>query len=329
MNTSKVALNTKYKYKELCELLEVEEKSRGNSRNFQLKDWSRFFTFFKEGYSIIITSIKETPDEKIDNRVDGNNLIYLPHFQLILLDYMAQRLQKGFISSFEFTKKDILVLSGMCNRKFIKSEKLDKEGVTNFDNNDFYRRAGDKFSKLINRMLHSFRSRAILHVEEIYKIKSNGELFTASTEDCCKIIKVEKLILDEFKITFKINNKRDVYLKFKTKEFYEQLNKDLKIYYNWDLCYKAWKLSFCNDTIDDILKEYIQEVKMINSERKELNLKIKESLNSHAKNNFQKNEDYIGDSLYYSDEFGIHEKFKLHNDYIINQRMICDYLITI
>lgn len=68
--------NKEFKYKEMCSLLAEEEKKSGKSRNYQFKDWKRYFDFYKpnpKGQKIIITEFYKQVVEKIDNRGKNKN----------------------------------------------------------------------------------------------------------------------------------------------------------------------------------------------------------------------------------------------------------------
>lgn len=313
-------------YKHLCELIEEKPKT-GNSKKAHLKEIRRHLKIQEnEGTNEFkIFEVFETPLKKDDGRIEGNNSIYLSHFELILLHHMAKRLQSGSISVFEFTKANIMILTGMSNNKYFKEEELKNKEISEFNIKDFYRRTGLKFSKLIDTMLYNFKKRAILNIKEVYKIIVDNELITANKVEECMIIKAKKVVLNE--MNFK--NMQDIYLKFKSKKFYQRLNELLKELYDWDVCYKAWELSFCNDTIQNSINEYIHEINEVQKQRIELNQKIKESINQQAEDIFNKNEKDILENPYYFDDWGKHNKFKLNEDYVINQKMLCDYLISI
>ena len=51
-------------YKELCAYLGEQEKG-GKSRDLQIKDWERYFSFEKQGHKFIITDVYDIPKEKV------------------------------------------------------------------------------------------------------------------------------------------------------------------------------------------------------------------------------------------------------------------------
>lgn len=54
-------------YKVMCELLN-EKIKRGKSRQLQIKDWTRYFTFKQDVHKLIVVDIFDTPLGKIDMR---------------------------------------------------------------------------------------------------------------------------------------------------------------------------------------------------------------------------------------------------------------------
>ena len=51
-------------YKELCAYLGEQEKG-GKSKDLQIKDWERYFSFEKQGHKFIITDVYDIPKEKV------------------------------------------------------------------------------------------------------------------------------------------------------------------------------------------------------------------------------------------------------------------------
>lgn len=99
MNIGNLELNKKYKYKELCTLLEQEEKSRGKSRSYQLRDWARYFNMYKpnpKGHFYIVDEIYDTVKEKIDNRGKSESsrnatTVYAEYIDSLLLHDLVNR----------------------------------------------------------------------------------------------------------------------------------------------------------------------------------------------------------------------------------------------
>lgn len=71
MNIEKLELTTYKNYKSLCEVLNEPFKKSGHSRDSQLKEWSRYFKFVKQGHKITVTEIYDTVKSKVDGRVNN------------------------------------------------------------------------------------------------------------------------------------------------------------------------------------------------------------------------------------------------------------------
>lgn len=72
MNLENLELNKQYKYKDICTLLEEPIKT-GKSKQLQIKDWERYFTYSKDKTKFIITEIYEEPKCKVSNRGKSEN----------------------------------------------------------------------------------------------------------------------------------------------------------------------------------------------------------------------------------------------------------------
>lgn len=69
-------------YRRLCDLLEEPIKD-GNSKNAQLKEWERFFSYEKQGNAFLITEIFETVKPTSDGR-----MAYAQFLEPLLLHYL-------------------------------------------------------------------------------------------------------------------------------------------------------------------------------------------------------------------------------------------------
>ncbi|USK86168.1 hypothetical protein [Peribacillus asahii] len=77
MNIENISKGQIFKnYKHLCQELDESIKA-GKSKQLQLKEWKRYFSYSKDGNKFIVTEIYETPFEKVENRGGANHL--LPH----------------------------------------------------------------------------------------------------------------------------------------------------------------------------------------------------------------------------------------------------------
>lgn len=72
MNIENIELNKPYKYKELCDVLSIEQKNCTGSKRSQLKQLELILDIIKNKTWYTINNIRETPLQKIELR-GGNN----------------------------------------------------------------------------------------------------------------------------------------------------------------------------------------------------------------------------------------------------------------
>lgn len=108
-------------YKELCKLLEIEEKE-GNSKKAQFKEMARFFKFSKKGYKFKVEKIYKEPLPIDDGRKKGNNTKFRNYIVDGIVDMLAMSCDKIDMSKENpyviCSYKDIMENIGMVNRYF-------------------------------------------------------------------------------------------------------------------------------------------------------------------------------------------------------------------
>ena len=276
-------------YKLLCHLLNEEEK-KANSKKAQEKEWRRFFDWEKQGQKYIIIEIYTEPLEKDDKRSLGNKSIYVPHIELLLLNYLSK--QQGFKAT--LTLKKIFLLMGMINPNYIEENrdmlKTKHEHITNYQINHFYQRTYQKLRKIIFDTLRNLKNRCLIDYDELIMINIiepdiNGILHTsirsATDEEKKNITAAKKIILNEMgleSITL-------VHLKFKHEEFYNKVNMLLKNEYNINYVYTDIKILFTREHIIQALEQA-----EINMEKLMLNNKVIKAVNEQANYNLEKSQ---------------------------------------
>lgn len=96
-------------YKVMCQELGIEVKKSSNTKDAQFKELKRYCTFNKVGHLITIDQVYKTPLEKKKRK--GNNAVYLPILQKILLHNIATK--QTPVSTIE-----LIAESKMCNSMF-------------------------------------------------------------------------------------------------------------------------------------------------------------------------------------------------------------------
>lgn len=257
-------------YKEMCKLLAEPEKG-GKSKALQLKEWSRFFLFEKQGHQFYISEIYSFPLEKKDKRKAGNHPIYLKFVEAILTSSLST------LSTRTFSKQELLELLGLVNPDYrrISSEKLKQiiSGISDDDIKDFYKRSNAKLTYILSTALDNMASRSIL--EYSYKtIVSTTEhrVFIAGSEELRVLSQFEHVVLKEMGL----NCITQAYLSGCSDEFYTRLTEKLRDSYNWSYWYKKYYITLLTQAVPLSFDELTQF-------RLGLNAKVIQALNSNAK----------------------------------------------
>ena len=135
INTNALKTNQTFKnYKELCEYLDEPIKT-GKSKQLQLKDWERYFSYKKEGQKFIITEIFDTPKEKIDKRTNGNRSKYVqPFMDYVMSTFNEKCIDEYYTISNWSTTLLRLLDKDICNSVYMEDQEIfdnyGKLGVT-------------------------------------------------------------------------------------------------------------------------------------------------------------------------------------------------------
>lgn len=200
MNINNLELKKYKNYKELCETLNEDIKT-GKSKQLQLKNWERYFTWNKDGYGFIVTEIYSTPKKKIDGRGKsvgsrGNNKAeYIENIEKLILDLLVQdntEFGKVFLSKNKLLRALKMVNDNyaFCKQRIHKlSEfiKIDKETVEEwFDStSSMLERNLEVALKNLEKQSLIFWSREITVAEaqSVAEMENLGEIIKITKED--------------------------------------------------------------------------------------------------------------------------------------------------
>lgn len=234
-------------YKCLCQLL-GQPVCSGNSKISQFNDWSRYFSYEKQGQKIIITEIFDEPKAKQDGRFKGNRSIFTDDIAYVLLEHIHRK------NKHNFTLNELYSLLGFVNERYHSLEhylRLNKEHnfqfieelpntiVTVFDVKDFYRRTTQKMYRLLYTTLDNLQKRKLITYEKkkvfVYKdTNDNSVSKKRSTDQELKILNdVKTRVLTEMDFS----SEQEIYGKFKHIEFYSKTIKYLREMYDLDYFY--------------------------------------------------------------------------------------------
>ncbi len=314
-------------YKMMCKLLGEKEKS-GKSKKYQQNDWKRYFDFEKEGQKYIITKIFETPLSKEDLRSLGNNSIYLPHIELILLNYLSAMEE----NCLKIPLKKLLLLLGLVNNKYNNRDDnsiMEEYDISEFQINHFYQRTYQKLRQTVFSSLKSLKARSLIMYEEIivitkeyeYEYELHEETRKANDDERRIIMKVRREILKEMELESIIQ----VFLKFKQNDFFDRVDEEL---------YKRYKIKHNHTEIeiifnnDDIIEA--KERAEIEMQKRMLNDKMFNAVNKQAEDIVYKNNKKMSEFILeeYDKTAGKPKFFIMNEDiYLYSQHKLAELLI--
>lgn len=261
-------------YKQLCAILNQPILPGGDQKKAQIKEFERYFQYVKVGNKFIVTDIYDEPLEKDDKRRLGKNNIYIKLIEVILLHHFLLTGEDVCV----MTKKNILKTLGMINEKYKKVDikylmSIDSN-ITKFQINNFYFRAEQRLDQILFRALDNLEKRKLLYYKKETVIVTNeGDRFIANDDDMRLINAVYRSVLD----CMGLIHIRQVYLKFKTDQFYEKVNEKLSELYDWQFIYKQYRFIYTpRDIKNDIPRSQIELKKLM------LNDQTLKSINDNA-----------------------------------------------
>ncbi|ENK1242989.1 hypothetical protein AB2063_001117 [Clostridium botulinum] len=290
MNIKNLEIEKEYKYKELVKLLEEDVKGCGKSRTLQLKDWKRYFNFYKpnpKGQKFIVTEIYNKPKEKIDGRGKSegsrNNSVYGKYIDKLLLDYIKD-CKDNVIYTTNNNIANVIGVVGINykiindNRYRFKQYLYNKEGkvsITAINNvlNDIY----NTIKSVIPSSLRRLEKKGYIAIEQDHILSKHWENRLPTKEEKEIIKNAEKQIMEEMKISTTQKN----YNYRIRKEYYKEVEKlVLQEIEDIDNYFVGYRIIIKNRDIEDInVKEYKE--------------KLKELLIEKVKNNMIKNKNKI------------------------------------
>lgn len=183
INTNALKTNQTFKnYKELCEYLDEPIKT-GKSKQLQLKDWERYFSYEKEGQKFIITEIFDTPTEKIDKRTNGNRSKYVqPFMDYVMSTFNEKCIGEYYTISNWSTTLLRLLDKDICNSVYMEDQDIfDNYGKLGVTDLKLYRTYISTVKSITrNMILKTFgwlEKRDYIKYQEGYKFYYQGETY--------------------------------------------------------------------------------------------------------------------------------------------------------
>lgn len=320
-------------YKDMCTLLGCEPcKGNGNDRVYQIKNWQRYFNFKKSGYKFIVTEIYDTPLSPTDARRTKEGK-YNKYIELLLLRYLSACDD----NMLEITKRGLYKVLGMVNQNYDKLtydncvEVIQSDighKISKFNINHFHQRVESKFFKIlyntldsmVKRNLISYRKKIIITSDNGYNLENDGSIgsITALPYQEGIIEDTEQSVLDEWGYS----NISQISLRYKNKEFYEEVNKRLNDEYEWSGYYTHVSICMLDHTdAQRLLAKDIRELSP-SVQREQFNKLLINEVNSQSNSKYEKyqNGDVCDNSI---------KGFRYDESYLETQKELADYLLNL
>lgn len=286
MNLGNLELNIKYKYKALCEVLNVEQKKSTNSKKAQLKEIQQYINVIKEGTWYTVVEIYSTPKEKIENRGKSegsrnNHSIYANLIDTLLLDYLVKKRDNLKSCTIDATNNQIAVATGIVNRnyraavsnqkKFIK--KINKDFALNNNRYCVYDTLisiKGKVRELVKGSLDRLQRKKILSYEYNVYITTLDESRQALPDELETIQNAEEKVLKEMQKEKKQIDNNEGLLKDYRAKVLKKIQKEFDYIIS---TYKGYTIEFITG-IEPLADEEV------NNKKRELNLLVLDYLYS-------------------------------------------------
>lgn len=234
-------------YKEMCAIL-GEKVTDGNSRKKQLKDWSRYFDYEKQGHKFIIKEVYATPlpEDFSDNDV------YSKYVQVILSKHLKEK------GSGEFTMKQLLKVCGFVNENWddtsLLAEYADDNGISysqaKYYYNQLYQHVYTYCTQAITRCLNRLAKRGFLRWGKVLFIQVGNMTREATKEETELYLNITYSVRNEMGIKYINTYNRDEYYRNIAAKIHE---------HGWDNAFNLIQIIYATDFIDDIIKESEEE----------------------------------------------------------------------
>lgn len=321
-------------YKELCKLLEVEERKGGRNKQYHHEDFERHFEYHKEGHKYIIDVVYLEPLYKVNKSEVYTNLI-----QQLILNKLANEHVKGnkiiTMSGVSLFESLYMVNSNYKIGRYNQTEISEKLDIDISFVNDFYMSTSSKLRGSLVRSLDSLVNKGIIIYNTVdmasYKIDDVHYTVRELTEDETSYY---NYLIGEY-ITFsgktlnqiRFSNMKNAYDEYIICGMSEYMHKDIT------MIYKAYKIYFNKYVCDEL--ERINEY--ININHTDIGIILNQEISNRYKESYiDRHEKYINDwvSLEGSDivimsDYKLDKmQFKASSEYSINGIKLIDHTIN-
>lgn len=240
-------------YKLLCEILNEPIKT-GKSKQLQLEDWKRYFSYTKNGNRFVVTEIFDTPKEKIDNRSNngGNNTSIISDYMRNWIDIALE--SDGSIdgSASKIIRDMNLVIDDFSNAYynfddcFTDCTSIEKKFFL-----DYCDTVMNSYKQRLKRIISNLVEYGDFMYKEYYKVSfvkegKDGKFFaTDDIEDLETIDKIDK-IKNQLEVSYGVKENSEKWKLYcdrkKSKQFYDDFIQQVRKLLKRDEitnCYKS------------------------------------------------------------------------------------------
>lgn len=269
-NLSKIELNYPYVRKEVCEILQVENKT-GKARDLQDNEFKKYFDYYttgnKKAKRYIITKIlNKNQITKNQKKSKLKNTKFQSHLQILIAHYLSLLPTDTDYTDLITTYERLSEALGIINKEFYyrtigeQKEKIKEQllkyfpdSKKNFDKylNEFKFVLHSKLNDIIKRSLSALSKMAVLKYEEIYIVTTDfDEWHIADSQEKAFILKAEKHALKQ------TNYKTiPMALRYDRAKYYNSFNGFIRQEYEWQNVSKCIQII----TTQKLANEYISE----------------------------------------------------------------------
>lgn len=319
-------------YKVLCELL-GETVTVGRTRQYQLKEWKRFFDWEKQGQKFIITDIYPEPLPK--EMKEGT--VYAKLIETLLVAHLSKQ------ENYTYTATESQIFETLCmvnsNYKKIRDPNLytaltstkSSSPVLPINYIDFNQRSHKRLKEILHSALNSMVSRRLLeYTKETVIVIIHPDLdgtpiyenIVANSDEIKEILRIERQVMNEMGV----DNIFQLYAQNKMQTYNQKVDSKLKEEFNWDHVYRRLKLVYNQSSLEGALEQTKKnlfkaaDLHDIRINKEKLNLAIVNMFNTEAQKRTDKyvaNPDTTNARLSYLED----------PRYVVDQRFLTDYFI--
>ena len=257
-NAYKLEVKT-YKYRVLCELLEIEPK-KNNPKKAQIKELERYAEVEPIGHNVIVSEVYDFVADKIENRGGHKTAVaYSENIQALVLDLLVRDdLQLSGISygCVLLGQNALLRTLSMTNQNYAKYKREPEKLADLLDMNvyavrEWYSLNGRMIERNLETALDKLKSKSLIDWDKVtmmcFESYEDGQARTyhrlATDEERVSILEVESELLD----TYGCKNKGQIVMKNRWSEFSSEVVETLVKLYDMDglqYTYKGYKILF-------------------------------------------------------------------------------------